>query len=204
MPVGKHRPEPAQQRRRDDAGQAGQIAGKECVNETAPPAHAGTVGWRQIGPRKSASQPKPLQIVHLGRREAIKAVECHAPGQGLRGLPQEFSGCASQYEKAGRGAGSVHQDPQDGEELRASLNLVQHDEALQGLECRHRFVQTPQAGWIFQVEVVDGRRGHEFPGQRCLAGLPGARHHDDAASPKCCAKPRQEIGPFDHDRTIAP
>lgn len=78
--------------------------------------------------------------------------------------------------------GSVGQDPQEGEQLRAALHFVDHHQALQGDEGRHGLVQPGQAERVFEVEIARCIRGDKLPRQGGLAALarPQQRHHGAA------------------------
>src|SRR5436190_5260221 len=59
-------------------------------------------------------------------------------GKGLRRLPQQVGGGASENEEAAVRPWLVHEDTQLREEVRTPLHLVYHDQAPQRLKCEHR------------------------------------------------------------------
>ena len=67
---------------------------------------------------------------------------------------------------------------------------------------RHRLGQARQARRVLQVEVIEGIRGHDLPGERGLAALPRADESDHAAALERTADLREGLRAFNHAGSI--
>jgi len=143
------------------------------------------------------THPAP-QCVHrfgaeLGDAEAAYFDSLHPPGQGLTALPHQFARSATKYEESGRAAPTVGKYAQDGEEVRAALDLVDDDQPLQRFQCRPGFVQARQTHRVLQVEIVRRILREQLPHQGRLPSLPGTDEHHDRV-------PRQSDADFLEER----
>src|SRR5437867_1869166 len=106
-------------------------------------------------------------------------------GKGLRRLPQQVGGGASENEEAAVRPWLVHEDAHLREEVRTPLHLVYHDQASQWLKCQHRVREQGQVLGTLQVKV--GHRSatplDELSGEGRLADLACAEDLDNREVP---------------------
>ena len=94
----------------------------------------------------------------------------------------------------------VDQYAQERKQIRASLYLVDDDQAAQGSERQLSFLKAVDVLGVLQVEVVNGglagRRLDVGPSQRGLAALPRAEDPDDGMRTEVLADPVVEQWSF--------
>ena len=104
-----------------------------------------------------------------------------AAGEGLRTLAQQVRGGAPQYQEATRQWPAVGQHAEHRKEVRAPLDLIQHDESAALRQREHRIRESREVLGILEIEGRCGTpmcRG-DLAGECRLAHLPRAqqRHH---------------------------
>ena len=130
-----------------------------------------------------------------------KAFQVHgfqASCQGFRGLAEQIGRGAAQNQEPSRERLAIRQDAQQRKQFRAALDFIDDHESFERAQRGVGFGQPGHALRVFEVEVIDGIRRNELPGQRRLAALtrPQQRHH--AAPPQGSAH-QADIGlPIDH------
>src|SRR3989304_9860721 len=104
-------------------------------------------------------------------------------GEGLGGLAEQVGGGAAQYQETCTQRATVGQDPQDREQVRATLNLVDDHRPAKGRKRSHRLRQAGQATRVLEIEVSLRRGLDDLPGQGRLARLarPDQGHDGGAA-----------------------
>src|SRR5262249_10148071 len=112
------------------------------------------VGPGQKGARKAPPDPKALMLVRADLRqvEPVDIDVTDTTGQALRDPAHKTRICAAQDEKLGRRSRTVGPYPQDLEQLRYSLNLVDDDQVSERLQRDHRDVQSGQIDRVLEIE----------------------------------------------------
>jgi hypothetical protein len=98
---------------------------------------------------------------------------------------------------------AVNEDSQDRKKIRPPLNLVDDDDACQRSERRQRLREARQASRILEIEIPDGARGDESPGQRRLAALSRANQGHDAAPLQRTTDLGEQGGAIDHSPIVS-
>jgi hypothetical protein len=94
--------------------------------------------------------------------------------------------------------GTVGENPQDGKEFGAPLNLVNNHQALQRTQGRHGLVETGQAGGVFKVKIIGGIGIEKLAGKGGFAALARARQGDDPATVQGRFDRVEDTWSFDH------
>ena len=154
--------------------------------ERLPPRHAVAVAGRQVGAREASPEPEPVMAgaADLGRLQAGQFQVLDAPGQRFRGLAQQLGTGAAQDQEPRARFVTIHQYPQDREQLGPALHLVDDDRAGKVPQRGVRLIEAREAYRILQVEVAGRPGGNELPGERGLAALARPDDGDDRAAPE--------------------
>lgn len=164
-----------------------------AVAATARRRHAERAcGFRRIpdlGVEVGDQRPEPSQgrirCSHAPLREIPleqRLDELPPPREALGALAHQLArGTAEDQEPRGSRA-SIRKHAENGKKVGPPLDLINHDQIVQGTERRHRFGQPGQAYRIFQIEVVRRCFGEPFAGDRGLPGLARTDEHENRGS----------------------
>jgi hypothetical protein len=76
----------------------------------------------------------------------------------------------------------VGQHPQNWENFRTPLHLIDHNQSREVPKRRHRLLKPGKAQWILEVEIVEGVGRDELAGKGRLAALARAQKPDDSTA----------------------
>ena len=169
--------------------QLGKVPLEQGPEIFAPPCHAVFFGGGEERSGQASAAPQAVPGAgdtggrRLPNREPAEQHALRAARQALRGLSQEAAGGAAQDEEPCRPVVSVHQHPEHQEQVRPELDFVDHHDPAERREGPHGFIETREARWGLEIEVVDGFRFDETSGEGGLAALarPG-KHYDRGAA----------------------
>jgi len=122
------------------------------------------------------------------------------PGQAFRALAQQSRGGAAQYQKPRSGARAIDQHAKYSKKVRLAMNFIDHHQALQVFERKHRLGQSCQIVRVFQIEIGDRlfAFGHVGPGQGGFANLPGADNPHNRVPRQKLVQGFELVLPSDH------
>lgn len=191
----KHSPKTADGLGRSPHAELAEIALQKGAHECLPPRKTVAVRLRQKRQGKSAAVP---QIVLRGRPRVLKLKplyidEFHPPREGLRSPGHQLRACASKDDKLRRKWFPIRQHAQEPEQIRPELDLIQHDQAAQRLQCLARRTQPRAVTVIFEVIPMHlPATARQLPRRSCLPRLPRTQQRDHTAPPKGLADRRQK------------
>ena len=171
--VGHHRPEPMHRRRGCADAELRQVALDDGSDELAPPDAACRIVGRRVRTREPAAPPEHGSVVDTGfvEREAAGLDHFDPARERLAALSQQRRRRAAQQQEARRIAGPVDQHAQHLEQIGRVLHLVDHDQAAQAAQRRHRLGELRLDLRVFEIEVVRRICSQQRPRQRRLADL---------------------------------
>jgi hypothetical protein len=119
-------------------------------------------------------------------------MEDHPPGKALGRLFKQFRRGTAKNQKACRYILAVRQHPQQGKNIRAQLDFVQHHQPCKLPQSKGRVGKASLIVWIFQIKVTYRTipSSRKLARKRCLANLPRAKNSHDREIGKL---PRKQV-----------
>ena len=171
--MGQHGPETPQGGCRDADAQL-RIPFQKGGDVIFPPQHAQIVVGSQKRLREAATQPQSglVRRTNVGDGKSSELVEADPSGQRLAAGHDQVTGCIAQNQVSLLGV-AVDQDPQQGEQVRTTLNFIDDDETVQTLQEQLGGVETlpgradfpdrngdppsgPWPGWFSRIDGPPG------------------------------------------------
>jgi hypothetical protein len=188
--------------RREIEAQEAQVSVHHALKVGEAPAEALSIACGKEGGGKATSAPEGLELTGV-RNELLggegRQFESDDPaGEALRTLAAKVGGGRSQKEIPARSSVLVDDDPQDREEIRHPLRLVDHDQmAARSAKSAQRVLQRQPVAGVLEIVERGLAPQRERPSKRRLAGLSGTheRHHGKLAE---CRLDRPKLPPSNH------
>jgi hypothetical protein len=160
-----------------------QIALEKGADKALSPGIAGSICASQKRRREAATQPQPVELVRpcLVEMETVEGVESNPAGQGLRGLAEKFGRSAAEDEETGLSWTAVGKNPQEGEEVRPALYLIDDYKTPEIGKGKPRISKPCKIGRILEVEALPECAAlfQDIHGKGCLSYLPGSQNGYD-------------------------
>lgn len=172
--VRGHAPETTETFGWDLYAQLRDIALEERPHEVLPPRHTLGRAPGQVRTREPSAKPEPFEIrgPDLGKAEAAHIDERHPARERLRDPLDQIGRRAAEDEKSCARRPPIGEHAKQAEQLRLSLNLVDHDQAGKRRQGQFTLAQTRAVDRALQVEERGGPVPGDGTGEGRLPALP--------------------------------
>ena len=162
---------------RNRDAQLGNVSFQEGPDEAFAPRAAVFIGAGEERARKSPAQPQAFGRIRAGfaHIEAGELDKLDPAGKAFRDSLDNLRRGTAENQKASLILRAVDQHPQDLEQLRHFLDLIENGDPLEGAEHQFGILQTAPIGLGFQIEIECRPALGKPAGQGCFPALPGAQ-----------------------------